>query len=541
MRKNSQITDLPKINFRAYGGDDPFIFVSYSHRDDELVYPELKRLRSLGFNIWYDEGLGAGNVWADELARRLRKCALTIYFISPNSVLSRFCANEVCYALEIEKPVLLVHLRPAILSPGLHMQLGSIQGILKYQLSESLYAEKLKESLDRLMGDGDGGAGALVAAEVERELPNLPLGVVTLFRVEISESQDLANALGDRYADVVVRLRHLMRDVISRYSGIEIESSGDTHFSAFRDARNGVHAAIGAQYACAAEKWPTEGAVNLRMGLHTGQPSLIENTYIGVDVHRALQIAAVGSGGQILMSSTTRTFLSDDDFPQGTVVRDLGLHRLQNMPYPEALYDLAISGLNDKFEHVASITNRPTNLPTALTNFVGRNRELTQICKTLMLADTRILTLTGPGGTGKTRLAIEAASRLAKHFPDGVFIVRLSAITDPTLVIFTIAETLGVTEFPGQTQTESLINHLANRRMLLVMDNFEHIVEGATALLDLLHDCSGVKVIVTSREPLNLRPEREFSVMPLQLPHPAPAHRAARWRKSNRCNCSWNG
>lgn len=506
--------------FKAYSGDEPYVFVSYSHDDSELVFPELQRLKALGYNIWYDEGLNAGNNWTNELALHLSNCALVIYIISPNSVLSRHCANEVHYALDLEKPVLAIHLRPAVLPPGLRLQLGAIQGIMKFELSETVYDEKLRAALSRLMNIGAPVPGLDPTATKPVTLPALPMGIVTLLRIVTINAHGLASELGDGYAGLALNIRRQFRDITLSHNGVEVSVADDVYFAAFRNAEDAVRAALNAKQAGSGLTSAANSPVSFRMALLTGQPNLVDDHYFGVDIQRITQIAGIGDSGQILVSATTRTMLGESALPEGVAWRDLGSHRLKDMPYPDVLYDLTIAGQDNEYKPISSLTNLPNNLPTAQTKFVGRRKELAEICGILQQPDTRILTLTGPGGTGKTRLSIEAAGKLLEFFPDGVFFVMLSSIKEPDLVLPTIVETLGVTMVAGHAPIDSLARHLLNTRTLLVMDNFEQIVEAADDLLKLLNACPGVKIMVSSREVLHLRPEKEYAVEPLQLPDP---------------------
>lgn len=505
--------------FKAYSGGEPFVFVSYAHSDDELVYPELEKLNLLGFNVWYDEGIQAGQDWTDQLAQRLSECAAVVYFVTPNSVLSRHCANEVHYALDLEKPMLIVQLRPAVLPPGQRMQLGSIQALIRSELTDSEYQTKLRGALSELMADS--------VAATTSGAPQLPMGMVTLLRLDIVAAHELALKIGDQFNDVLKTLRGLVGDLTRKNGGYEVEMRSDICMMAFTLARQAVQAAVDIQSACAVTSWPQAAMVQVRIGLHAGEPKLIDNQYFGVDVQRVVQIAAIANGGQILLSAETRKQVPDSALPSHVEVRELGTHRLRDMPFPELLNDLVVPGLPSEFSPVASLTNRPTNLPKALPSFVGRLRELEKICSIMEQDSTRILTLTGPGGTGKTRLSIEAARKLEPEFPDGVFMVRLAAITDPKLVIPAIAQTLGIKELAGQTPLQSLTHRLANSRLLLVVDNFEQVVDAANDLLELVQSASRVKIIVSSREALDLRVEKEFPVEPLQLPEPDPMRRTA--------------
>lgn len=505
--------------FKAYGGNDPFIFASYSHADDALVYPELRRLENLGYKVWYDEGIQAGGQWTEQLAQRLSDCALAVYFITPNSVLSRHCGNEVHYALDFEKTVLAIHLKPATLPPGQRLQLGGIQGIFRHQISEAEYVAKIQQALSELMPT------AVARTPSPQTRPNLPMGEVTLLHLDIVGAHDLVNTLGNTFSSVILRLRGMVSRITRDMGGFEIEMRGDACFAVYTSADAALGAAIAIQRACSVEDWPGGHVINVRMGLHTGQPRLAERQYYGVDVHRVFQIADIANAGQILLSSVTRESLQDGVLEGGVRLRDLGSHRLCDMPYPEVLFDLDIPGLNDDFAPVNSLTNYPSNLPTALSSFIGRRQELKDIRLAIQQPDTRILTLTGPGGTGKTRLSIEAARGLGGLYPNGLYLIKLAAISDPALIILTIAETIGIKEMAGMTPMQSLVKKLGDNKTLLVIDNFEQVVAGATDLLQLVQECPGLRVIVSSREPLHLQLEREYPVEPLELPAHEPAQR----------------
>jgi predicted ATPase len=260
------------------------------------------------------------------------------------------------------------------------------------------------------------------------------------------------------------------------------------------------------------------------MGLHTGRGELGGDGYVGIDVHRAARIADAAHGGQVLISDITAR-LVEAALPSGVRVRPLGDHRLKDLAHPEHLHQLEIEGLPSEFPPPRSIEARPSNLPAELTSFVGRNAEIAEVERLLKRA--RLVTLTGTGGSGKTRLAIRVASRLLGSFTDGVCFVDLSSIEDPAVVASTLAKALGVPEQGGRPVLEAVKDHLRNREALIVFDNFEQVVDAASAVEELLMAAPRTKAIVTSRVPISIRGEQEFEVPPLAPPDPAVVDLAA--------------
>ncbi len=251
------------------------------------------------------------------------------------------------------------------------------------------------------------------------------------------------------------------------------------------------------------------------MGLHTGLGALDrDGTYVGPDVHRAARVGAAGHGCQIVVSSSTRALIGDEPIP-GVTVRDLGEHRLKDLR-PERLGDLLVTGLASEFPPLRTVDRRAGNLPPQLTSLVGRERELASL--TTLLDGTRLLTLTGPGGVGKTRLSIALAAAVAERFPDGVFFVALEPIADPALVAATIARTIGILESGSRTAMEMLLDHVRERRLLLVLDNFEQVVAAAPTIGELLRAGPGLTVVTSSRAALRVSGETEFAVPGLPVP-----------------------
>jgi predicted ATPase/class 3 adenylate cyclase len=346
----------------------------------------------------------------------------------------------------------------------------------------------------------------------------MPSGVITLLFSDIEGSTSLLYELGDLFSAMISRHHELLRSIFARHDGVEVSNAGDGFFFVFALASQAVAAAVEAQRALHSEPWPKGIQLRVRMGLHTGEPKVTEDeNYAGLDVHRAARISAAANGGQVLLSADTREHLVQEGYPS-LVLRDTGSHRLKDLIYPEHLFELAIPGVPEVLAPIRSLSNRPNNLPAQPTAFVGRTREVSEICRLLLRDDTRMVTLTGPGGTGKTRLSLEVARSLLDSFPAGVFQVPLAPVTNPAIVPQTIAQSLGIPELPTRPVIETLKTILSSRKMLIVLDNLEQVLGCAPMVAELLSGCPLLKVLVTSRETLKIRFEREYPVPALQLP-----------------------
>ncbi len=346
---------------------------------------------------------------------------------------------------------------------------------------------------------------------------DVPTGTITLLFTDIEGSTLLLQHVGEQYSHVLAQCRRLLHAAFQQYHGHEVDMQGDSLFFAFARATDAASAAVAAQRALASHTWPAGAAVRVRMGLHTGEPQRTEDGYVGLDVHLAARLMSVGHGGQVLLSQTTR-HLVDHHLPDGVSLRDLGEYRLKDLPQKSHLFQLVIADLVADFPPLRTLDTHPHNLPVQPTPFIGREREVAAVRQLLLRDDVRLLTLTGPGGTGKTRLSLHVAAELSDHFTDGIFFVNLAPISDAELVVPTIAQTLGVKENPTRSMEEQLQTFLQEKQVLLLLDNFEQVVSAASRLSDLLTRCSHLNLLVTSRTVLHLAAEHEFAVPPLSLP-----------------------
>jgi predicted ATPase/class 3 adenylate cyclase len=347
---------------------------------------------------------------------------------------------------------------------------------------------------------------------------DLPTGTVTFLFTDIEGSTRLLERLGDRYTDLLDEHCRIIRGAIVQAGGVELGTEGDSFFAAFPTAQGAVQAAIRAQRGMDAARWPEGAAVRVRMGIHTGEGKLGGDNYVGLDVHRASRIAAAGHGGQVLLSDATRSLVTSL-LPDDVRLRELGAHRLKDLTTPERLYQLDIRGHASEFPAPRSLDARANNLPAQLNSFVGREDDIAAVGDLLKRAP--LVTLTGPGGTGKTRLALQVAAQQLTTFPDGAFFVELAPITDTALVASAIASALSIREAADSPLTETLRAELRDRHMLLVLDNFEQVADAAPLVTELLKGAPRLRVLVTSRAVLHVHGEHEFPVAPLRVPDPA--------------------
>ena len=344
---------------------------------------------------------------------------------------------------------------------------------------------------------------------------DLPVGTVTFLFTDIEGSTRLLQALGPAYGDLLQEHNRLLTEAVLGRGGQVFGTEGDALAVVFRSATGAVEAAATGQQALAGHAWPAGVEVRVRMGIHTGEVALAGENYVGIDLHRTARINAAGHGGQVLVSSATCA-LVDQALPDGVSLRDLGERRLKDLSRPEHIYQLVIPGLASDFPALRTLDTIVNNLPTQLTSFVGRTHE-TAVARAL-LERSRLLTLTGPGGTGKTRLSLQIAAEIADQFAGGAFFVPLDAVIDPALVASAIVSALGLQDSGVRTPRDRLLEYLAERRVLLILDNFEQVTEAAPLVAEILRACPGCSVIVSSRAVLHVSGEQEYAVPPLALP-----------------------
>jgi predicted ATPase/class 3 adenylate cyclase len=340
-----------------------------------------------------------------------------------------------------------------------------------------------------------------------------PSGTVTMLFSDIEGSTLLLERLGPDYREALATQRQVLRDAWQAWGGHEMGTEGDSFFVVFPKAQDAVGAALHAQRGLESSQWPAGERVRVRMGLHTGEPTPYEDGYVGMDVHRAARVAAVANGGQVVLTDSTAALVRGN-LPKGVRLSDLGEHRLKDLATPEHLFQVNGAGDDETFPPVRSL-GTTSSLPQPTTTLVGRDDERTGLAKMLSETDARLVTLVGPGGTGKTRLAIAVAGQLADAHRDGVYFVPLAAVTTPDGLWATLADRLSVAD---RTE-EHVLDHVANRSVLLVLDNLEQLPAAPAAVAALLARGPRLRILATSRRPLHVGGEHEYAVPPLEVPH----------------------
>ena len=353
-------------------------------------------------------------------------------------------------------------------------------------------------------------------------MSQLPSGTVTFLFTDIEGSTERWEHDRQGMAAAVERHIALLDAAIHAHGGVHFKTMGDALQAAFPTAPQAVAAALAGQQGLLAEDWGEIGPLRVRMALHAGEAIPDDRgDYLAAPLNRLSRLLSSGYGGQILLSQTVQQ-LTRGALPAGAELRDLGEHRLRDLLEPERVYQLLHPDLAATFQTLRTLASRPNNLPLQPTPFLGREQEVMRVVDIVRSPEVRFLTLTGPGGTGKSRLALQAAAELLENFADGVFFVPLAALCDPNLVPSAMAATLGIREEGGQPLRERLRDVLATKQLLLVLDNLEHLVDAAPFVGELLTSAPDLKVLVTSRVPLHLRAEREYPVPPLGLPRRKP-------------------
>ena len=344
----------------------------------------------------------------------------------------------------------------------------------------------------------------------------MPTGTLTFLFSDIEDSTRLVELLGTAtYRDMLEQHHRLLRSAFAAAGAFERSTEGDSFFVVFRDAPSAVAAAVAAQRALATATWPGDEPIRVRMGLHTGQGVAGGDDYVGLDVHRAARIAGAAHGGQVIVSASTYA-LTQSTLPADVELLDLGEHRLRGVSGTERLHQLAIAGLPSAFPPPRTESVSAAHLPPRLTSFVGRDVELSDIED--RVGASHLVTLTGPGGAGKTSLATECARAIADLFEDGAWFVALDAISDPDVVAPAIVSALGLRETGDRSAEEQLRDNLAHRELLLVLDNFEQVLPASTLVGAILIAAPRVRVLATSRAPLHLAAEQVYPVSPLPVP-----------------------
>jgi predicted ATPase/class 3 adenylate cyclase len=348
----------------------------------------------------------------------------------------------------------------------------------------------------------------------------LPSGTVTLLFSDIEGSTLLLEVLGEGYDGVLDEHRRIVRNAVVVHGGREVRTEGDAFFVAFARAGDAVRAAVAAQRGLAGFEWPAGVTMRVRMGVHTGEPRVVDDDYSGIDVHCAARICSAAHGGQVVVSEATERLLASQPV-DGVHLHDLGEHRLKDMSRPLRLYQVTAAGLIAAFPALRALDRPPPDGPAhwaASTALFGREADIDDLARLVWELRCRLVTLVGPGGVGKTRLAIAAATRLSSDFADGARFVALASIVEPRELASAIARSLAAPIREGETSHSAVLRFLADRHLLLLLDNFEQLVEGAPLVGELLSACPGLTVMVTSREPANLAAERLFPVRPLAVP-----------------------
>jgi predicted ATPase/class 3 adenylate cyclase len=341
---------------------------------------------------------------------------------------------------------------------------------------------------------------------------------LTFLFTDIEGSTAMLQRLGDGYAQVLADHHRLVRDALAAHDGQEVDTQGDAFFVVFSSVRACVSAAITMQQALIAHAWPDGGTVRVRMGIHSGEASGTPTGLVGFDIHRAARIAAAAHGGQIVLSATTAALLRDS-LPADAWLKDLGAHRFKDLGHPEQIFQLAARGLPVAFPPLRSLgaEQPPSNLPAQVSAFIGREAELAEVRG--LITDFRLVTLTGSGGVGKTRLGLQVAAGLLDGSEGGVWFADLAPLHDPDLVASTVISALGIPGDSGRTPLLTLVEAVGERSMLVLLDNCEHVIDACAKLADtLLRDCPNIRLLATSREPLGIDGEHVHRVPSLDTP-----------------------
>ena len=338
----------------------------------------------------------------------------------------------------------------------------------------------------------------------------------TFLFTDIERSSELWETHPQAMGRALAQHDQLLRTIFEKHDGHIFKTIGDAFCVAFDNTRDAVNAAVATQRALAAAAWEETGPLRVRMAVHDGEAEQRDNDYFGPTLNRVARVLSVGHGGQTLLTHVAADIVRDA-LPSEIILRDLGERRLKDLRQPERIYQLVVHDLPDNFPPLRSLEVLPNNLPAQVTSFVGREREMAEIKR--LFPSTRLLTLTGPGGTGKTRLSLHLAADLLDQFPHGVWLVELSTVSDPALIPEALINAVGIREVPDRAPLATLLDALRTRNLLLVFDNCEHLIANCAQVAStLLRSCPQVKIIASSREALNIEGETIWALAPLSLP-----------------------
>lgn len=346
------------------------------------------------------------------------------------------------------------------------------------------------------------------------------IGTITFLFTDVEGSTKMWEEAPDLMPKTIERHDEIALSVIENNGGRVVKSrgEGDSVFAVFPRASEAVAAAAKLQVALRTEPWPAKTPIKVRMALHTGEAQERDEDYYGAPVNRCARLRAIAHGGQIVVSLTTEELVRDG-LKGGVSLKDLGLHRLKDLSRPEQVFQVLHPELPEDFPPLRSLDALPNNLPQQLTSFIGREQVIAEVLD--IFKHTRLLSLTGSGGAGKTRLALQVAADLLEDYEDGVWLIELAVLADPNLVAQSVATTIGVREEPGRPILATLTDFLKAKKVLLVLDNCEHLLSACATLCDhLLRACPGLYILATSREGLNIAGETTYRVPSLGLPDP---------------------
>jgi class 3 adenylate cyclase len=345
---------------------------------------------------------------------------------------------------------------------------------------------------------------------------HLPEGIVTFLFTDVEGSTRLWEDAPDSMMDAIRQHDETIETAAIAHNGVPVRprGEGDSRFVVFSDPTDAVAAAAAMQLGLAEIEWETPRPVRVRASLHTGDADLQLGDYYGSAVNRAARLRGIAHGGQTLISNATRELVPDAALPEGVSLRDMGEHRLKDLTRPEQVYQIDVDGLEDSFPPLTSLDAVPNNLPVQLTDFVGRRAEVAEAKR--LLETTRLVTMLAPGGTGKSRLAIQTAADLTADYPDGVFFISLAEIGSSDDIVQAVAESLGVALSTDEDVQTQLLNHLAKKKQLLVFDNMEHLSGSAAIVAEILKAAPQVRIVATSRSKLNLTGETVLVITGLE-------------------------